>query len=803
MIEVLAIQQPKLKIDRMKMIQIVFGCLIFMSVHTLYSQPLSEIPLAYKIEAADSALANNDYYNALEWYNEAYRESRDNQFLVTIAQLYYKIRDYKRAEQWHKRLIDKKATEGYKTALLNYGKLLKFNGKYNDAAIVFQEIENTSSSDSIKQVALLELKGIVLAESLKRPDNIEVNNVGTKINTRNSESSPIPVGDGQLYFISFGENKMLQVGDDELNMQAKIFTSKINEKGEFARKAQPIEDIKLGQTGHIGNVFVTEDGRSMYFTYFTLDGSQLASSTIYYATSSGRGWSTPQKVNGLPTNGIVKNPALGQLLGENVLFYAYNGGGSRGGYDIYYSPLSSPTEARSIVPMGPEINTSGNEISPIFYSNTLYFSTDGHPSIGGMDIYSALWTGESWTKVENLGKGVNSTLDETYYYPAVNGNHAYLVSNREGTRSVQSSTCCDDIFQLDDKEIIIRLLAVVQDGEAPLNEASISLFPVVENVWGSPDVQYNPDGNEFTFSIDADKAYQVLVTREGYFPDTVAFNTVGVTESKDFRGVFKLRKKPVEEETTSIAINEPIRLNNIYYDFDDDKIKMEAEQDLDFLFGLLTDHPTMVIELSSHTDSRGTDSYNLDLSQRRANSAKNYLVQKGIAPERIKAVGYGENLILNHCTNGVNCTEEEHLLNRRTEFKIIAGPQTIQIIKEKEKVRKRDNNEQGMQQSSSQPLIQFAQSSYNFGNVPQGKSIEQTIEFTNKGNSPLVIEVASGCECSTIDWPRKPIAPGEKGQLSVIFDSTDQTVGVQEKTIDVLANTNPPITSVQFTVNVE
>ncbi|GAA5225033.1 OmpA family protein [Membranihabitans marinus] len=767
------------------------------------AQPLSEIPLAFKIEAADTAYANHDYYNALEWYNEVYRESRSDEYLALIAKLYYTVRDYKRGEQWHRRLLDKHAAGSYKTARLNYGKILKANGKYNEAAIVFQEIEAKPESDSILQVAKLELKGITLAESLKRPDNIEVNNVGTKLNTRNSETSPVPVTNGQLYFISFGENKLLQRGDDELNMQAKIFTSKINDSGEFTKKAQAVDGILQGEEGHIGNVFVSEDGRRMYFTYFTLHGSKLASSTVYHSTSSGRGWSSPKRVNGLPVNGIVKNPSLGSILGKEVLFYSYNGGGSKGGYDIFYSPLASPTEASSVVPLGEEINTSGNEISPIFYSNTLYFSTDGHPSIGGFDIYSALWTGESWAKVENIGKGVNSTLDESYYFPSINGNHAYLVSNREGTRSVQSSTCCDDIYQLDNKEIIIRLLASVQDGDNPLNQASISIFPVVDNEWGSPDVQYNADGHEFTFSIDADKAYQVLVSREGYVSDTVAFNTVGVKESKDFRGVFKLKKLPEVEESTSIAMNEPIRLNNIYYDFDDDKIKMEAEADLDFLYDLLLEYPTMVIELSSHTDSRGTDSYNLDLSQRRANSAKSYLVAKGIESGRIKAVGYGENLILNHCTNGVDCSDEEHLLNRRTEFKIIAGPQTIQIKKEKDKVRKRDNEDEGsLSPQKGQPLMKFEKPSYDLGSVKLGDKITTEIPFTNAGNAPLLIEVASGCECSTLDWTRSPILPGKSGKIELIFDSTDQPLGLQDKTIDVLANTNPPITSIQFKVQI-
>src|SRR5690606_35025553 len=442
-----------------------------------------------------------------------------------------------------------------------------------------------------------------------------------------------------------------------------------------------------------------------------------------------------------------------------------------------------------------------DEIAPIFSSNTLYFSTNGHPSVGGFDIYSALWTGETWTRIENMGKGINSTLDETFYFPSGDQINGYLVSNREGTRSVLSSTCCDDIFQLQDKTIIIRLLATVLEGEDPLNGASIAVFPVEQGEWGSPDIQYNEKGNDFTFAIDADKAYQVLVSKEGYTSDTVAFNTVGVVESKDFRGTFRLQKLPEEEEET-IALNEPIRLNNIYYDFDDDKIKIEAEEDLDYLYNLLTEYPNMVIELSSHTDSRGSDSYNLDLSQRRANSARNYLEERGIASGRVEAVGYGETRILNHCTNGVNCSEEEHQLNRRTEFRIIEGPTTVPVRRETRKVRDRsqdDNNDQ----SALYPVIEFSQDEYDLGSVKKPAIKSGQIEFINTGNAPLEIEVASGCDCTTLDWPRGPVAPGSKGIIQVQYDSSKRDTGLQEVTVDILSNTREAVTSTIFKIMVE
>src|SRR5690606_27985173 len=196
------------------------------------------------------------------------------------------------------------------------------------------------------------------------------------------------------------------------------------------------------------------------------------------------------------------------------------------------------------------------------------------------------------------------------------------------------------------------------------------------------------------------------------------------------------------------------------------------------------------------------DSYNLDLSQRRANSAKNYLVNRGIASDRIEAVGYGETQILNHCTNGVNCSEAEHQLNRRTEFKIIEGPTTIPVRREVRKVRER-TQQKGNQQSDQYPVIEFGQDQYDLGSVRKPAIKSGQIEFTNTGNAPLVIEVASGCDCTTLDWPRAPVPPGGKGIIQIQYDSSKRDAGLQEVTVDILANTQNAVTSTTFIVMVE
>jgi len=231
----------------------------------------------------------------------------------------------------------------------------------------------------------------------------------------------------------------------------------------------------------------------------------------------------------------------------------------------------------------------------------------------------------------------------------------------------------------------------------------------------------------------------------------------------------------------------------------------------------MTQYPDMVIELSSHTDSRGPDPYNEDLSQRRANSAKQYLELQGVDANRIRAVGYGEKRILNKCANGVDCNEDEHRLNRRTEFTIIEGPQTIEIRKEIKQTPGSDGagNDDGGSANLDQmppleeplqnqkiPVLKFIQETADLGAVQQGEKKKYIFEFNNMGEADLIIDLATACECTELDWPRDPIPPGKSGMIEVEYDSSEKE-GQQEVTVDVIANTDPIVTQATFTVFVE
>ncbi|NND33349.1 MAG: DUF1573 domain-containing protein [Saprospiraceae bacterium] len=767
------------------------------------AQPIDEIPYRFKLEAADTAFARLDFYNAAEWYEQCYKETRETALAQRIALCHDKMRDYKRAERWYARIVQKDTATLYPDLKFEFGRLLKKNAKYEEAALVFTELKNSGKLPAYADRIENELIGIELAQKLKTPADLLIENAGNRVNTRNSESSPAVNEDGDLFYVSFDQDEIIKVTSKSEDYHAKIMQARLDQKGRF-QKGKAISD-KINRPGfHNSHVAFSPDGSRLYYTRAIAQGGEVTVSDLYYSDAGGRGgWGAPQPITSLNGQFINKHPVVADLFGGEVLLFSSNRPGTIGGLDLFYAPINRDGTFGMPVSLGEAVNSTGDDITPQFSEGYLYFSSDGHPTIGGFDIFKSEWDGSKLLPAENMGKGINTSVDDLYYTPG--GEDAgYLVSNRDGTRSVKSKTCCDDIFTFAKKEIIIKLLASVFEEETPLPGATIKMYQKIAEELGFPDVQKNEEGHEFDFAVDPDKAYRVIVEREGYYPDTTDFNTVGVRESKNFRGTFRLKPKPKmdKEETETLTIYEPIRLNNIYYDLDDDKILPDAEGDLDFIYDLMIKYPDMVIELSSHTDSRASDSYNLRLSQRRANSAKQYLVQRGIDGKRIQPVGYGEKRILNQCVDGVECTEEEHRLNRRTEFTIIEGPQTIEVTKDKKKAPASGGNDNGSASLDGMPILKFDKDQIDLGRLKQGEKKKSSFKFINAGNADLLIEIATACECTELDWPREAIQPGAEATIDIEYDSTDKE-GQQDITVDVLANTEPIVTQAFFSVFVE
>ncbi len=755
----------------MKLKIIALFVIIISAFTSAFSQPMRATRPEFSLKVAEEALAKNDYYNALEWYEKYYEQTKDRSVGYQIAVLQMQLRDYAKSEAAFTRVLqrDKKATgEVNPDARFYLAQMQKMNEKYEDAIITFDDFIKESKDETKVALAKTELEGAKMAMKMKENLTLNVTNAGNKINTPNNEYSSVISEDGStLYFTSFRNEKLITLDGKEGDYFSKVMKADKSPRGVWT-DAVPVDGDINRPGNNQGSVYVTPDGKTMYFTRIELNGNDVSKSTLYYATKQGESWSPSKEVANINGNYIVKHPSVGEMLGKQVVFFSSNMEGTKGGFDLFYANKNDDGSLGIPINMGTEINTIADEETPYYREGKLYFSSTGHPGLGGFDLFSSSWSGSSWTKTENLGKGINSSTNDRYLTMDGDGS-IYLISNRPGGRSLKSKTCCEDIYILKKEPIKVNLIVTTTNDKAkPLAGLNYSFMEIVGGKPGSPDAQ---TADSYRNDLLPKKAYMIITSKAGYFSDTTQFNTMDVKESTTIQKKIVLKPLPIIsaslvakalvgdkplsnvtyqltelaskksdsktadgyssalvlekqyiligskagftsdtikfntngiKETTEIEKvlnlkpkiitvkrNERIKLENIYYKLDKfaaNEQDMEnfdlARQSLDFLYNIMVKYPDMVIELSSHTDSRGSDKYNLELSQKRAEGAEKYLNAKGIEKTRIVAKGYGETRLVNECKNGVKCSEDQHLQNRRTEFRILSGPTTIEITEQ-------------------------------------------------------------------------------------------------------------------------
>lgn len=811
----------------------IFVTYIFVLLSTIaFSQPLTEIPVRYMLEAAEKAEIEMDIITALEWYEKAYDENKDPNLAMKVADMHRLQRDYQKAARWYGRIAGRDRNGVYPSALFYQGWMEQYNGENTNSVELLGQYLTKYPEGEHKDRALLILKSI--KETWEVPDapEIIIESVGKNVNTPLGEASPFLDADGNLYYTSFNEEEPVGYTEDDgvekfFQMYKSAAIAQTEEKPTSRRKQSKdagnwqkgeLLNSNINREGyHVGSGCFSPDQKVMYFTRVEIQGNIQLSSKLYYSLYDKGDWGPATEVEGINGDHFVKYPFMGELFGEKVIFFSSNMPGGEGGYDLYYASYISDGSFGSPVNLGSQINTPYDEVTPYYSEGKLYYSTDGLPGFGGFDIFHSTWDGQVWSAPENMGRGYNSTADDISFFYSEQGYKGFIVSNRIGTTSSEGKTCCDDIFTFKKEKTKAFLLTNFVYRNKPLKGGVVEIYMVERGVETLYKTINHPDSIQYHIPLELDRTYKVVAHREDFTKDSTTFNTIGLMKTTTITRNFTLKYVRKQTEVETVTTNQPIRLSNIYYDYNDDKILTEAESDLLELLELLEKYSDMVIELSSHTDARGNDEYNLALSQRRANSAKEWLVERGIAESRIVPKGYGEQQILNKCLNDVECTEDEHRINRRTEFKIISGPTTIEVKKELIKGRKptgntpqRSNNPQRTsnpnrrsgQSVMAAPIIKWDIDFIDLGDVKKGDKKEFEFTFTNSGTEALEIKMITACECTTLDWPRKKIMPGEKGVIKGVFDSTEKNEGKDSIYLEVLSNTTPPITEARYEVNV-
>ncbi|MBK8499598.1 MAG: OmpA family protein [Flavobacteriales bacterium] len=301
--------------------------------------------------------------------------------------------------------------------------------------------------------------------------------------------------------------------------------------------------------------------------------------------------------------------------------------------------------------VGPTINTSANEMFPTMKGDSLFFASNGHRTLGGLDIFLSTRTSDGWSEPENMNYPINSTFDDFSLAMLPGDRSGYLSSSRSGADRIYT-------FDAHDPTLTLNVRFLDQEEGEPMAGVEVKLLDMTSN---DTIVLFTDKDGGFAFPLKPGREYRVQGGKDGMFTESRDVSTLGQRTSRNYNEEFRLKK---------VVIDRPIVIENIYYDYDRWDIRPDAAVELDKIARLFIDNPQLAFELGSHTDSRATDLYNLVLSEARANSAVDYLIRMGVPADRITARGYGEKRLVNRCANDIECSEEEHQANRRTEFKV-------------------------------------------------------------------------------------------------------------------------------------
>ena len=696
----------------------IFSAVLLFSLTPLTSvlkaQPLAGASNEEKVlAAADSARRTNNWFVALENYETAYDQNDDLPIRPDIALMNLYLRDIKAAVRNYTQVFRRAEPSDTTNNIHRYhfGRALKMNGEYDEARTYFENFLLHNTDERLEQMTKLELEGIRLYRDVpQETSEVALELLDRKINSSFSEYSPVLSADGStLYYSTWQATAAVPQTDanDEKSF-SRILMSTRDDKGWGKASVLGKEVNRPGV--HSANPALSADGRRLYYNRIAMQSNGIAEAKIYMSDIDDNGWKSGNPVSGINANGrLALQPAPGELFGGEVLFFVSDMDGGYGGRDIYYAPYQGDGRYGEPVNLGETINTAGDDDTPFYFDGTLYFSSNGRPTMGGFDIFYSAWDGSKWSDAENMGPGFNSTVDDQSLSVFGDGLVGFVTSNREGGRSVKSKTCCDDIYGFQIASLYANLVVgVFNEAKEPLTTGAVVLQPLINDEPSGPGNQKSrDDGNRYDFGLELETSYSVVASSPGYYSDTVEINTLGLEESKEIQHVFFLRKIPVPPPPTefydTIAIEEAITLENILYDFNKADIKPAAEPDLRVVQQLMEEYPDMVIELGSHTDSRGNADLNQKLSQRRAASARKWLILNGkISGPRIKTQGYGKTVPqtvsarlaerVDFLSEGdvltdafINALPDEetreraHELNRRTEFKILEGPTTIVI----------------------------------------------------------------------------------------------------------------------------
>lgn len=579
-----------------------------------------------KLSEADAQFQRGEYYDASVTYKKVYNKLRKKEERPQRGEVAFKMgRCYRLLN------MSARASAAFQNALryeypdstthFMLAQALHADGKYAAALRSYDKYLEFCPDDSL---AINCAEGCRTAQEIRARGSRYVVKQAKLFNSRRADFCPMYLGADcdQIYYTSTTEKATGDKKSEITGMKnADVFFSKKNEKGEWERP-EPVEG-ELNTEFDEGIVAFSSDAQTMYLTKARRELNAPTSVEIYTSTRSDAKWSAPVKFEiTADTLSTFGHPAVSPD-GEYLYFVSDMPGGY-GGKDIWR--ISLKERQGSLVNLGPDINTEGNDDFPYVRSDgSLYFSSDGHPGMGGLDIFRATAVGDPadlrW-KVENMGFPINSAGDD-FGITFGKGEDGFFSSNRGDARGY------DHIYSFEYDPVRITIEGLVMDkDEEPVKNAIIR---IVGND-GSNQKEVARDDGSFSFALQRGVKYVMLAGAKGYLNQKQEFASDSTMEDANYWVEFILP-----------SISKPSVVENIFYDYDKADLRPESKTALNELIAVLHDNPNVTIEMASHTDRWGSDAYNINLSERRAKSVVDYLVENGISRDRLQPHGYGKS----------------------------------------------------------------------------------------------------------------------------------------------------------------
>ena len=624
------------------------------------------------LEKADLYFDKMWYAEAAELYEMILNENPENQTFEVMRKAgdsHYFNTNMERALYWYDRLYTKYKSDMRSENLFKYAHSLKGTGKYGRAKRLMR-LYNKALKTEGSSGRYRPRPGDAVLDNILNTEEQEININNVAVNSEYSDFSPMFYEDDKMVFASAMDSSFFSTRRYKWNDQPylDLYVAKLNEQSNEVRDAVKFSK-KINTKYHEASVTFSPDQQTIYFTRnnygkkLKRDKKGINNLKIYRSDKIGDTWSEAKELPFNSDDYSTGHPALSP--DGSKLYFVSDMPGSIGKTDLFVVDVLENGQFSEPRNLGPDINTERREMFPFISNEKLYFASDGHVGLGGLDIYEVSISEEGFSEPRNMGQPINSKRDDFSYIIKEETQKGFFASNRRGGKGD------DDIYSFKrlipeepNENAIAGVVTEMMTGEV-MPKSLVELLD--ENNVKLMEVETNDNGSFVFEELDSNTRYVVRTTKDTYIEDE---QFVSTEDNKRIEVEVKMNQL-----AERVVIEEGIRklkIDMIYFDFDKFNIRKDAAEELDKLVDMMRTYPTMVIKVESHTDSRGKRAYNKYLSDKRAKSTRDYMISKGIDPKRIEsAIGYGEEQLLNECNGSVRCSSAKHQMNRRSEFIVV------------------------------------------------------------------------------------------------------------------------------------